>query len=85
MPLLGSILAGAGRRRAARRSLERALELAREIGARSVEPFAHLGLAEVARLAEDEKVRAEELARARELFGAIGAEEHAGTVEVVRG
>ncbi len=80
--ILGSILAGAGRRRAARRSLERALELAREIGARSVEPFAHLGLAEVARLAEDEKVRADELARARALFGAIGAEGHAKRVQV---
>jgi class 3 adenylate cyclase/tetratricopeptide (TPR) repeat protein len=83
--ILGSILAGAGRKRAARRSLERALELAREVGARSVEPFAHLGLAEVARLAEDEKVRADELVRARELFGAIGAEAHAERVEVVRG
>jgi hypothetical protein len=30
-------------------------------------------------------VRADELAWARELFGAIGAEAHAGRVEVVRG
>jgi adenylate cyclase len=78
--ILGGILAGAGKRRAARRSLERALELAREIGARSVEPFAHLGLAEVARLGEDEKGRVEELDRAAALFVAIGAEVRAGRV-----
>jgi class 3 adenylate cyclase/tetratricopeptide (TPR) repeat protein len=71
--ILGSVLAGAGRRRAARRSLERALALAQEIGARSVEPFAHLERAELARLADDEAARARELREAHRLFTEIGA------------
>ncbi len=79
--VLGTVLAGAGRRRGARRALERARDLARDLGARSLEPFLHVGFAEVARLAEDEKARVEELQRARELFLEIGAEAHAAKLE----
>jgi predicted ATPase/class 3 adenylate cyclase len=68
------------KRRPARKHLERALALARSIGARSLEADVHLGLAEVARHAADEAVRARELSLGLALLREIGATGHAARV-----
>jgi class 3 adenylate cyclase/tetratricopeptide (TPR) repeat protein len=69
------------KRRAARKALERSLDIAREIGARALEPGIHLGLAETARLAGDETERAAELSASLALYREIGADAHAARVE----
>jgi class 3 adenylate cyclase/tetratricopeptide (TPR) repeat protein len=67
---------GAHKQRAARKALETAAEIARETEARLFEPFIHLELAEVARLAGDEAAHASELRISSELLAQIGASRH---------
>ena len=67
---------GAHKRRAVRKALETAAEIARETEARVYEPFIHLELAELARLTGDEAARALELRTSSELFAAMGATGH---------
>ncbi len=54
-------------------ALGRALELVRETGAASLEPFIRVERAELARLEGDEDARERERAEAQRLFVAIGA------------
>ena len=61
---------------AVRKALESAAEIARETEARVYEPFIHLELAEVARLAGDEAASSSELRTSSELFAQIGATGH---------
>jgi tetratricopeptide (TPR) repeat protein len=70
------------RRRVARRHLERALELARDAGARALEPAIQQGLAELARLEGNVPARFAALANALELYREIGAAEHAERLAV---
>lgn len=65
------------RRRSARRALDRSLELARDTGARALEPAIHLGFAELARANGDAAMRSEALGQALALYREIGAEVHA--------
>jgi class 3 adenylate cyclase/tetratricopeptide (TPR) repeat protein len=58
-------------------ALERASELARETGMRSVEPKLHVELAELARQNGDEEERERELREAHRLFTEFGATGHA--------
>jgi class 3 adenylate cyclase/tetratricopeptide (TPR) repeat protein len=67
---------GAPKQRAVRKALETAAEIARATEARIYEPFIHVELAEVARLAGDETARASELRTSSELFAEIGATGH---------
>ncbi len=67
---------GVQKQRAVRKALETAAEIARETEARVYEPFIHLELAEVARLAGDEVAHAAELRTSCELFAEIGATGH---------
>ncbi|MBI1813512.1 MAG: AAA family ATPase [Deltaproteobacteria bacterium] len=67
---------GAGKQRAVRKALEAAMAIARATEARVYEPFIHLELAEVARLAGDDAARASELRISSELFAEIGATGH---------
>jgi class 3 adenylate cyclase/tetratricopeptide (TPR) repeat protein len=67
---------GAPKQRAVRKALEAAAELARATEARIYEPFIHLELAEVARLAGDEAARASALRTSSELFAEMGATGH---------
>ncbi len=67
---------GASKQRAVRKALETAAAIARETEARVYEPFIHLELAEIARLAGDEAARASELRISSELFAEIGATGH---------
>jgi tetratricopeptide (TPR) repeat protein len=67
---------GAHKQRAVRKVLEAAAEIARETEARVFEPFIHLELAEVARLAGDEAARTSALRASSELFAEMGATGH---------
>ena len=67
---------GVHKQRAVRKALETAAALARATEARVYEPFIHLELAEVARLAGDEAASASELRTSSELFAEIGATGH---------
>jgi adenylate cyclase len=69
--------AGAPKRRPARKCLERALDLARRIGARFLEAQVHLRLADAARRGGDELTRVGELSLAVAGFREIGASGHA--------
>jgi adenylate cyclase len=73
--LLGS--AGVGARPEIEAALARALELARETGAKVHEPLIHVELAELARQSGDEEGRERELGKAHRLFSEIGASGHA--------
>jgi class 3 adenylate cyclase/tetratricopeptide (TPR) repeat protein len=54
-------------------ALDRALELARETGAKAYEPLVHVELAELARRSDDERAWRDELREAHRLFTEIGA------------
>ena len=58
-------------------ALARALELARDTGAKAFEPLVHVELAELARQSGDEEGRERELREAHRLFTEIGATGHA--------
>jgi tetratricopeptide (TPR) repeat protein len=58
-------------------ALERASELARNTGMRSVEPMIHVELADLARQNGDEEEREQELREAHRLFTEFGATGHA--------
>jgi class 3 adenylate cyclase len=58
-------------------ALARALELARDTGAKAYEPLVHVELAELARQSGDEEERERELREAHRLFTEIGATGHA--------
>jgi class 3 adenylate cyclase/tetratricopeptide (TPR) repeat protein len=58
-------------------ALARALELARDRGAKAYEPLVHVELAELARQCGDEEGRERELREAHRLFTEIGASGHA--------
>ena len=73
--LLGS--EGLAAREEIEAALERARELARNTGMRSVEPMIHVELAELARQGGDEDERQRELREAHRLFTEIGATGHA--------
>jgi class 3 adenylate cyclase len=73
--LLGS--AGAATRAEIEAALARALELARETGAKAFEPLIHVELAELARRSGEEEERERELREAHRLFTEIGASGHA--------
>ena len=73
--LLGS--AGAAARTEIETVLARALELARETGAKAYEPLVRIELAELARQSGDEDGRERELREAHRLFTEIGASGHA--------
>jgi class 3 adenylate cyclase/tetratricopeptide (TPR) repeat protein len=73
--LLGS--AGTAARAQIEAVLARALELAREKGAKAYEPLVHVELAELARQSGDEEGRERELREAHRLFSEIGASGHA--------
>ena len=76
--LLGS--AGATARAEIEAALARALELARETGARAFEPLVHIELAELVRQSGDQEGRERELREAHHLFTQIGAAGHAERV-----
>ena len=78
--LLGS--AGAAGRAEIEAALARALQLARETGAKAYEPLVHVELADLARQSGEEAERWRELREAHRLFAAIGATGHAGRLEV---
>ena len=67
---------GTPKQRAVRKALETAAAIARATEARVYEPFIHLELAEVARLAGDEAARASELRASSDLFTEMGATGH---------
>jgi class 3 adenylate cyclase/tetratricopeptide (TPR) repeat protein len=73
---------GAPKQRAVRKALETAAELARATEARVYEPFIHLELAEVARLAGDEAARASALRTSSELFAEMGATGHQAAFDI---
>ena len=73
--LLGS--EGLAAREEIETALERARELARNTGMRSVEPMIHVELAELAHQSGDEDERQRELREAHRLFTEIGATGHA--------
>jgi class 3 adenylate cyclase/tetratricopeptide (TPR) repeat protein len=73
--LLGS--AGPAARAEIEAALARALELARDTGAKAFEPLVHVERAELARQSGDEEGRARELREAHRLFTAMGAAGHA--------
>jgi class 3 adenylate cyclase/tetratricopeptide (TPR) repeat protein len=73
--LLGSAGPAAGAEIEA--TLARALELARDTGARAFEPLVHVELAELARQSGDQGGRERELREAHRLFAEIGASGHA--------
>jgi len=73
--LLGS--AGAGAAADVQPLLARALELARQTGAKAFEPLVHVELAELARQNGDEDGHKRELREAHRLFTEIGASGHA--------
>jgi hypothetical protein len=73
--LLGS--AGAAAREQIEAALARALQLARETGAKVHEPLVHVELAELARQSGDEEGHERELREAHRLFSEIGASGHA--------
>ena len=73
--LLGS--AGPAARAEIEAALARALELARDTGAKAYEPLVHVELAELARQSGDEEGRERELREAHRLFTEIGATGHA--------
>jgi class 3 adenylate cyclase/tetratricopeptide (TPR) repeat protein len=73
--LLGS--AGSAARAQIESALARALELARETGAKAYEPMIHVELAELARQSGDQEWHQRELREAHRLFGEIGASGHA--------
>jgi hypothetical protein len=58
-------------------ALARALELARETGAKAFEPLVHVELAELAHQSGDQEGRERELSEAHRLFTEIGATGHA--------
>jgi tetratricopeptide (TPR) repeat protein len=58
-------------------ALERARELTRRTGMRSVEPMIHVELAELAHQGGDQEERQQELREAHRLFTEIGATGHA--------
>jgi len=58
-------------------ALARALELARDTGAKAFEPLVHVELAELARQSDDHEGRERELRDAHCLFSEIGATGHA--------
>lgn len=62
-------------------TLQGALDLARETGARSREPLVHLELAELARCRGDEAAETRELREAQRLFGEMGCDKRAAEVE----
>jgi hypothetical protein len=64
---------GAGSRKAIEAALARALSLVEETGARGLEPFVRVELAELARLTGDEAARRRELREAHRLFTEMGA------------
>lgn len=69
---------GAANADAAAEALDRALALCAETGGVSMEPFARVARAELARVRGDEAARARELSEAQRLFEAIGAPKRAG-------
>jgi hypothetical protein len=73
--LLGS--AGAAARAETGAPLARALELARETGAKAFEPLVHVELAELAHQSGDHEGRERELLEAHRLFTEMGATGHA--------
>jgi adenylate cyclase len=73
--LLGS--AGTAARAEIEAALARALELARETGAKAYEPLVHVELAELARQSGDEEGRERELREAHRVFSEAGASGHA--------
>ena len=73
--LLGS--AGPAARAEIEAALARALELARDTGAKAFEPLVHVELAELARQSGDQEGRERELREAHRLFTEIGATGHA--------
>jgi adenylate cyclase len=83
-PLGGVLLArvllgcdGTAAREKIQATLARALDVARETGAKSFEPHVHLELAELARQLGDEETRQRKLREAHRLFTEIGATGHA--------
>jgi hypothetical protein len=76
---LARVLLGSGgpAARSDRGALARALELARDTGAKSHEPLVHVELAELARQSGDEEGHERELREAHRLFTEIGATGHA--------
>jgi tetratricopeptide (TPR) repeat protein len=78
--LLGS--AGSAAREQTEAALARALELARDTGAKAFEPLVHVELAELARQSGDEEGRERELREAHRLFAEIGATGHAERLEL---
>ena len=60
--------------------LARALECLEETGARVIEPFVRVEMAELARLRGDDAVRRAELAAAQQLFTQFDAPDRAATI-----
>jgi tetratricopeptide (TPR) repeat protein len=73
--LLGS--AGTAERKQIEAALTRALQLARDTGAKAFEPLVHAELAELARQSAEEEACQRELHEAHRLFTEIGASGHA--------